>query len=612
MKKLFLSVFFFATAMASMANPALPGWRTVTQSDGTQLELQLVGDEFLHYFITRDGKAVVERDGTYYYAQASVQGVCETDIVAHEASLRSTEEVEKLNALGDFHTAVQPAMLKARTQASTPRKIGTPTSYKGKKKGIIIMMNFSDTKFTYTRDDIEEIVNTQGLQKEFVYSLYNKTMTTEGSVHDYFSDMSNGDFDLTFDVVGPYTAQYSMKYYGKDNKYMNDVNVREFITEAINAADADVNYADYDWDGDNVVDQVFVLYPGYSQADGASSDCIWPHESTLSSSYIYGPYLDGKYFHTYACSSELSGTSGTNLAGLGTIVHEFSHCLGLPDVYDTRINDGYSNTNYGMDIWSPMNSGSRNASGWIPAPYTGYERYFCGWRTFRELTQPCVVNSLKPITDGGETYQIVNPGNANEYYLLENRNGAYGWDRGLYLDNSFKAVNGLMIYHVTYDKARFVNNTVNSTDGYCCYELVHADNSDKTTYSGAGGYYLDGDEYAHDLYPYSSGLGTANNHNFFSDESTPADVLNYANTDGTKYLHTNVSKITRKGSNVSFKFFDGTDSWEDVANAIKDVTKVNTLSDGKVYNLNGQEVGTSLDNLNSGVYIQNGKKVVVK
>lgn len=612
MKKLFLSIFFLASALSSMANPALRGWRTVTQSDGTQLELQLVGDEFLHYFVTRDGKAVVERDGTYYYAQASAEGVCETDIVAHEADLRTAEEAEKLNALGDFSTQLKPALLRAQKQAGAPRKIGVPTSYKGKKKGVIIMMNFSDTKFTYTRDDIDELVNTVGLKKEFTYSLYNKTMTTEGSVHDYFSDMSNGEFDLTFDVVGPYTAQYSMKYYGKDNKATNDVNVREFIIEAINAADADVNYADYDWDNDGVVDQVFVLYPGYSQADGASSDCIWPHESTLSTSYIYGPYLDGKYFNTYACSSEFSGTSGTTLAGLGTIVHEFSHCLGLPDVYDTRINQGATDTNYGMDVWSVMDSGGRNASGWIPAPYTGFERNFCGWRTYRELTQPCKVDNLKPITDGGETYQIVNPGNANEYYLLENRNGNSGWDRGMYLDNSYKAVNGLMIYHITYDKARFIGNNVNNKDTYCCYELVHADNSDATYVTMSGGKYLDGDEYAHDLYPYSAGLGTANNHNFFSDESVPADVLNYANTDGTKYLHTDVSKITRKGNNVSFKFFNGTESWEDVANAIKDVVTPATYNNGKVYNLNGQEVGSSLNNLPSGVYIQNGQKVVVK
>lgn len=46
--------------------------------------------------------------------------------------------------------------------------------------------------------------------------------------------------------------------------------------------------------------------------------------------------------------------------------------------------------------------------------------------------------------------------------------------------------------------------------------------------------------------------------------------------------------------------------------SINDIKSDLTISDGKVYNLNGQYVGNSMQNLAKGVYVQNGKKYVVK
>ena len=43
--------------------------------------------------------------------------------------------------------------------------------------------------------------------------------------------------------------------------------------------------------------------------------------------------LDGVTVDTYACGSELMGISGKTLDGIGTMCHEYSHCLGLPDFY---------------------------------------------------------------------------------------------------------------------------------------------------------------------------------------------------------------------------------------------------------------------------------------
>lgn len=124
------------------------------------------------------------------------------------------------------------------------------------------------------------------------------------------------------------------------------------IIEACQLVDDKVNFKDYDWDGDGEVDQVFVIYAGYGEHAGAPSNTIWPHESSLGNRSIM---LDGVRINTYACSSELNGNSGQVMAGIGTPCHEFSHCLGFPDLYDTD----YSGA-FGMSYWDVMNSGSHS------------------------------------------------------------------------------------------------------------------------------------------------------------------------------------------------------------------------------------------------------------
>lgn len=605
MKKIVLSALLLAMTMVASAIPAQRVWHTVTQSDGTKVQLMLVGDEFLHYYVTRDGKAVVEQDGKYVYAKASNMGVLPSTILVHEVGSRSQQEIASLDKLGDFATGIKNAQKAASAKASTPRRIGTPTTYTGSKKGIIILMNFKDLSMVTDKSVIDDAVNKSNYT-ETVVGASGQTMTAVGSVHDYFTQMSDSLFDLSFDVVGPYTANSNMAYYGANTYYGNDGNANELIREAVRDAANDVDMRDYDWDGDGFVDQVFVIYAGYAESSGASSNTIWPHESQL-----YSPlYVDGVYVSTYACGSELSGTTGSNFDGIGTIVHEFSHCLGLPDFYDVSTNRGNTGDggNYGMNRWSVMDQGSYNGDGWIPAPYTGYERNFCGWLKYRDLVSPCRVTGLQPLVLGGETYRIVNPGNSNEYYLLENRNGNYSWDKGLATSNGGTPVRGLMIYHVTYDRSRFARNSVNTSgNGYQCMTIVHADNSDATTMTYNGVTYLNGDEYYNDLYPYT--ISIRNNHNAFSDTTTPADSLNTPNSDGTYLLHTDVSDITRAGRTVRFTFMNGTQPWTDATTGISQVNVVSDNSvDSRIFNLAGQQVTKAY----KGIVINNGKKYIQK
>ena len=583
---------FFVTA--SFGVPAKKSWQTYRQKDGTTIQLQLTGDEYMHYFVTRDGLPVVTDDnGNYCYAHAGIGELTPTGILAHEADIRTAAEREQLAAFD-----MQPASIRRIREASMlrlPRKVGERNGdYIGSKKGLVILVSFKDLDFVNedSRQIFDEMANKVG------YREYGSV----GSVHDYFYDQSYGQFDLTFDVVGPYKAPKEMGYYGENYRGSDRGDrVRELIKFAMRSADNDVNYKDYDWDDDSMVDQVYVIYAGYSESSAAPSNTIWPHESMLGTAIR----LDNVYLNTYACSSELQGNEGENIAGIGTMCHEFSHCLGLPDFYDTSNNTPDGKTQYGMNMWDLMSAGCYNGDERIPAAFTGYERVFCGWTDYRELTAPCRVTGLKPIAADGEVYKITNPGNRNEYYLLENRNGNTGWDRGFYPNNVGVRPAGLLITHVTYIANRWYSNTVNATgQAYQCMTVFHADNSDETTVNYDGVDYLDANEICNDLYPYRIGV---KNTNSLSDTSIPVDTLYTRNTDGSYLMHTSVTNIQKRGIYVDFRFMGGTAEWEEVVAGITE-TAADDQKEDEIYTVSGVAVGKDPAQLPKGLYIMKGKK----
>lgn len=555
MKKLLFSTILLIVALTVGAVPARRVWKTVKQSDGTQVRLMLVGDENFHCFKTTDGLPVIEEQGSYFYAKVVNDCLVKTDQLAHDVDQRSAQEVELAANLCTQEQLADAARKAPRvTQPRAPKRVGEATGdFTGSKKGLIILVQFKDNPFAIDNplETYQNIANQEG---------YRNSEGAIGSVHDYFLKQSNGVFDLTFDVVGPYTTPNVLSYYGQNSgNNDNPTRVRELIRFAISAANDDVYYPDYDWDGDGEVDQVFIIYSGYAESSGAPSYTIWPHESQL---FSYAMFFDGVSINTYACGEELAGDGSDaanpdyvpQLSGLGTICHEFSHCLGLPDFYDTASNTiGSSGGQYGMGFWDLMDSGCYNYEGWIPSNYSGYERNFCGWSEYRELTDPCKVTGLKSVDAGGETYIIYNPGNKNEYYLLENRQKT-GWDRGL-------EGAGLLIYHVNYIADRWRWNTVNTTGyGKPCFNPVPADNELSTYIFDEDGYAIAyGD--AGDAWPTTVTIdGRRVNNNTLSDTSTPACTLYTPNTDGSYLLHAKI-KATKRGGVIDFVYNDGTEPW---------------------------------------------------
>lgn len=506
MRKYLLALCLMLIGTAAYSVPAKPGlWRTITLADGKTVQVQLCGDEHLRYWQAKDGACYVENaDGAW--------------MPADMAKLRSAAVAKR-----GIMVSVQKKMAQ-RSSAVKKNVAGVGKKYLGDKKGLIILAQFPDKSFGSSHDNafFNKLANQENyLNPPFV-----------GSVHDYFYSQSQGQFNLTFDVVGPVTLSKQCSYYGRNVTYADgssdDAHAGAMVAEACQAVADMVDYHDYDWDGDGCADQVFVLYAGKGEADGGGANTVWPHMFYLSAS-DYGKSLtiDGVVVDTYACSAELNG-SGTS-SGIGTICHEFSHCLGFADLYDTTYSGGY-----GMDQWDLMSSGSYNGSSFCPAGYTGYEKWVAGWIEPVELKNDTVVSSQTAQSEGGDTYIMYNDNNHNEFYFIDNRQLS-GWDS--YIPN-----HGLLVTHIDYSDKAWDENTVNDDPDHQRYTPIHAGQRFYDIYNGA--YY----DAAYDSYPYNS-LDSLTNMSY------PAATLFNANTDGKKLMNKALLNITENSDGTtSFRF----------------------------------------------------------
>jgi len=328
--------------------------------------------------------------------------------------------------------------------------------------------------------------------------------------------------------VGPYTLSQNCAYYGGNDSSGDDLRPGAMVKEAIQLANNDVNYANYDWDGDGTVEQVYVVYAGKGEADGGADDTIWPHEWNLASATGSSIKLDGKTINTYACGGEQDGQTGAT-AGIGTMCHEFSHCLGYPDFYDTDYSGGQ-----GMGDWDLMCGGSYNDGGYQPAGYTSYERWVAGWKEPIELVNTQSISNMKALQDtGSDTYIIYNKGNRNEYYLLENRQKT-GWDASL-------PSSGIVIFHINYDEDTWtgkngeIPNTSKDENSYYIFPA----NNKFSYYNGLG-------------WPYPQSTNDA-----LTNESAPASILHHKNTDGTLLMSKPITEMAVTNGLASFKFMGG-------------------------------------------------------
>lgn len=396
-------------ALSTFSMPAYPGKRLVKLPDGTLREVYIRGDEYAHWLELPSGERLTQPVAT----------------IARPS--------ERMPNSANRHTA--PA-LSASSSAGKPMLLEGTFPTTGKHKLLAVLVNYANTTPAYTQKDFDRLMNQE-------------SYGGIGSFRDYYLQQSYGQLDITTTVTRWVTLRGNKSYYSD--------NVQEIIHEVLTTLDAEINFRDYDNDGDGMLDGLLILHQGSGyEASGDASD-IWSH-----SGVVYGMQFDGVTINRYTIQPELFANRAqmtSRMSGIGVICHEFGHNLGALDFYDT---DYSANQEYGgTGSWDLMASGGWNGPegyGEAPAPFTMWQKAQFGWVEPKVLTETTMVADMPASGEKPICYRL-NTSIDGDYYILENRQSVSPWDA-----NCLGAAHGMLVTHAIESviRERMAANTINA------------------------------------------------------------------------------------------------------------------------------------------------------
>ncbi len=410
------------SSLTAMAVPASPDLLKHTQPDGTVVEFRMLGDENAHYMVDANGEELQFDQVGFLRPVSQIPG-------ATTGSTRAVQDKRKYLISGTYFPTV-----------------GSP-------KALVILVMFHERFFSmenpveyYTR-----MLNEEG---------FSDNMAT-GSARDFFIENSSGVFSPQFDVYGPVIMTNPMSHYGENDYYGNDMHPEEMVIEALTKLDSKIDFSEYDTDYDGVIDNVYIFYAGYGEQDAGTGTLLWPHSADiLDFNLDQDYYFDGKLLNHYAMSNELKANS-TIPDGIGTFVHEFSHVLGLPDLYSTIYSGAFTPGRY-----STLDMACYNNNGRTPANYSLFERMSVGW------AEPQYIKSegeheLPPLGESNTGY-IIPTENQDEFFLIENRQKVG--------NDAFIPGHGMLVWHIDFQQRLWDSNWVNNDRTHQYVDIVEADN----------------------------------------------------------------------------------------------------------------------------------------
>lgn len=549
------------------AGKAWPHPITVTQSNGQTITVRLHGDEHFHWYTDMQGN-ILERHGNDF-----------TPIATDRETFMARGQEARAKAM-------------RREPIATSAKLFPHT---GSPRVLVILAEYQDKAFTVNnpKANFDQYLNKEGVQT--LQDFGNGENRNYGSVRQYFIDQSSGQFSPQFDVHGPIRLPHSMAYYGGTDPNGGDERYRELLQDACTAINDSVNFADYDQDGDGRADLVYVIYAGYGQSSGAANETMWPKRFPGFAS----PTYDGKGINQGGISNELMAYEGAlstpRINGIGLFVHEFSHCLGLPDFYATATS-AQGHDNQGMEDWSVMDNGEYVSNGNVPAAYTAWEREAMGWDEIPAITTAQQYRLDGTLAGGSNAVKIVNPNDPNEYFVLQHFEDK-GWNQRMARDASYNPnTQGLLVYHVNYNSSAFniTNNTVNNTVGKPRMTVVPADGRLVSSYRV--GEDITALDYAKQLHG-----------DLFLGDATFAQGSGLPNAAWwTAAAETKVYNINYNGGAVYLDYLNAVAT----TGIDQPATTTDRPANARIYTLDGRYVGTNADTLPRGIYIRGGKKFV--
>ena len=568
----------------------------VRQADGSVITVILRGDEHINWYTTLDGVLLVQgADNNYYIGKVEKSGnLIATKQLAHEALTRSQAErnlIAKQDKEKFFAYVNKIAEESENAYDNTPLTRGPIINtgwdgvpyfpHTGSPKALVILAEFQDTTFTI-QDTKNVFTNYLMNEGHFTDKRYNQDQNYKG-VRGYFKDCSYGKFTPVFEVVGPIKLPKAHDVYGEGNDRMDLL-----LADACAAVDGMVDFTKYDANNDGIVDLVYVIYAGHSANTSGNKDTnIWPKSGTV---YISNKF-DGKSIRRYGVSNELNGSEKTSknnkkINGIGLFCHEFSHTLGLPDIYAYKT-DAEDQDNQGMELWDLMDGGTGVRGGRVPTSYLAWEREVMGWMNIDELKNDSIINNLKSIDNGGKAYKIVNSKDKNEYIVLQSMQKSawnQGWGDGTY-------GKGLFAYRISYPSGKVnVFDYPNNVKGKPRVIPIPADGKILAAANAGGSLNTYVQQLNGDPYPYNS-INKIDNFTMYDGTILKWSIYDIVENDAERY--------------VSFKFKNNETTGIQAPSIIERSTP-----DNRIYTLDGRYIGTDASILPHGIYIQNNKKFV--
>ena len=554
----------------AFAIPAKIGTTSYRQPDGTTINIRKVGNGELHLTTTEDGIILTQdNDGFYRLARIDDHGfIVSTGVKPQEAA----SSLDAVTRIEDIDISLIKSTRNISTRDADQWGMGLyrnkyPTT--GNPRVPVFLVEFPEVQFSTSYDPVE-----------YFNKLCNGDESGDPendiSIRKYFEDQSQGKFSPQFDIYGPVLLPREMSYYGGNYGQGWDVCAHYMVSHAATILDDEVDFSPYDEDGDGNIDFVYVIYAGFGEHRQGGENSVWPHAGDLQRQADFKK-VDDLWFKNYACSNELIDENTPE--GICTFAHEYSHIIGLPDLY--TVDMFIDPRDFTPGQYSLMDYGVYNNDGLTPPNYSAYERNALKWDEPILFDRPMSVE-LDQISTG--QYGLITTNKPEEFFLVENRQ-LEGWDK--YLPG-----HGLLIWHIDFQESKFTNNIVNKDPAHLYVDVVRANN--ETSFAKMS-----------DGFPFPGTTGNTS----FTPETTPA-------------------MVTWKGVAVDFPITDIIEKdgilYFDVAGGDPhkgDDTGIAGLeTDSKgiytVYNLSGIKLFETTDSMRlqalpKGIYIVNGKKTIL-
>ncbi len=450
----------------------------IKQPDGKNVSVLYFGDEFFVTMESPDGYTLIENsDGWLTYAMLNA------DKSAYIPTDNIYSGVSASRSVGERHLRINPTAMRAKVEAGR-KALGVPTlnqsraNFRARKPlpairngvdtiiGLTVLIDFPDEKSTLTKGQIEDFVNKEN------YNDFNNN----GSIRDYFYDVSNQKWIYLNVVTEFYTTKNNKSHYDHNISWMEGAAadkktamektqavmheaLEHFKAEGFDFSQLSTQASSYFGKEFRAINFFYAGVPDHGWGKG-----LWPHKSALHSKQPYFA-VDGATVWTYQM------TAIRNELSVGTFIHETGHVLcGYPDLYSYEQN--YENV---IENYCHMSSSSSKN----PVTFNPYFRSLMGWL---EMVNIDTLKVGREYTDhANDAHVYYSHTHEKEWFFVENRRRE---NRSATLPGD-----GLMIWRINEDGN---NARPSETNGVRLVEVVQADGLNQMAAGGrpdAGDFY---------------------------------------------------------------------------------------------------------------------------